>query len=210
MTLPAPGLLSHHHILIEGRDSSTNPLLLLHGSGGCEQDLLPLAAAVAANSPAIAIRGSEPWEDGFAFFRRFEDRSIDEENLVANAVSLAGFIEAACANYRFSKLPIAVGYSNGAIMSAALLLTRPGLLAGAILFRPLSPFAQYAMRPLNGVPVLMIDGEHDKRRLPGDGHRLATRLMDANACVEHHVLQTGHNISTEDRSLAEHWLKRFQ
>jgi phospholipase/carboxylesterase len=101
------------------------------------------------------------------------------ENLVTNALSLASFIEAACANYCFSRLPIAVGFSNGAIMSAALLLKRPGLFAGAILFRPLSPFAPYAMRPLNGVPVLMIDGKHDPRRLPGDGHRLATCLRDA-------------------------------
>ena len=210
MPLPAPSLLSHHHILIEGTDASANPLLLLHGSGGCEKDLLPLAADIAANSPAIAIRGSEPWDDGFAFFRRFEDRSIDEENLATNALALAGFIEAACTNYRFSKLPIAVGFSNGAIMSAALLVTRPGLLAGVILFRPLSPFAEYAMPPFNGVPVLMIDGQHDKRRLPGDGRRLATRLIDANACVEHHVLPTGHNISAEDRSLARRWLERFQ
>ena len=210
MPRPAPRLLSHHHILHEATHSSANPLLLLHGSGGCEKDLLPLAAEIAANSPAIAVRGSESWDDGFAFFRRFEDRSIDEVNLATNAVSLADFIESACANYRFSKLPIAVGFSNGAIMSAALLLTRPGLLAGAILFRPLSPFAQYAMPPLNGVPVLIIDGEHDKRRLPADGHRLATRLTDASACVEHHVLRTGHNISTEDRSLAERWLERFQ
>lgn len=210
MPIPAPRLLSHQHILIEGKDPFANPLLLLHGSGGCEKDLLPLVAEIAANSPAIAIRGSEAWDDGFAFFRRFEDRSIDEENLATNALSLAGFIEAACTNYRFSKLPIAVGFSNGAIMSAALLLMRPDLLAGAILFRSLSPFAQYAMRPLNGVPVLMIDGEHDKRRLPGDGHRLATRLVNANACVEHHVLETGHKISAEDCSIAGHWLKRFR
>jgi phospholipase/carboxylesterase len=210
MPLLASHLLSHHHILIEGSDTSANPLLLLHGSGGCEKDLLPVAEEIAASSPAIAIRGAEPWDDGFAFFRRFDDRSIDEGNLLTNAASLAGFIEASCASYRISKLPIAVGFSNGAIMSAALLLTHPGLLAGAILFRPLSPFVEYAMRPLDGVPVLIIDGEKDNRRLPGDGHRLATRLMDANACVEHHVLQTGHNISTEDRSLAAHWLKQFQ
>ena len=141
MRLPAPRSLSHRHISIEGRGSPTNPLLLLHGSGGCERDLLPLAAEIAAHSPAIAIRGAEPWDDGFAFFRRFEDRSIDEENLATNALSLAGFIEAACAHYRFSKRPIAVGFSNGAIMAAALLAMQHGLLAGAILFRPLSPFA---------------------------------------------------------------------
>jgi phospholipase/carboxylesterase len=208
MTLPARRL-SHHHIFIAGSDASANPLLLLHGSSGCEQDLLPLAAELAANSPAIGIRGAEAWEDGFAFFRRFEDRSIDEANLLTNAVSLASFIEAACSDYGFSQRPIAVGFSNGAIMAAAVLFTHPDLLAGAILFRPLSPFAQYAMRPLNGVPVLIIDGAHDKRRSPGDGHRLANRLADADARVEHHVLQTGHNISTEDRSLAQHWLKRF-
>jgi phospholipase/carboxylesterase len=210
MPIPDPHHLSHHHILIEATDPLKNPLLLLHGSGGCENDLLSLAAEIAPASPAIAIRGAEPWEDGFAFFRRFEDRSIDEENLATNALSLARFIESACADHRFSKPPIAVGFSNGAIMSAALLLTRPGLLAGAILFRPLSPFAQYAAPPLDGVPVLTIDGAHDNRRQPGDGQRVATDLVNARACVEHHVLQTGHHISHEDRSLAEHWLRRFQ
>ena len=82
---------------------------------------------------------------------------------------LADIIGAASTQYRLPTAPIAVGFSNGAIMAAALLLTRPGLLAGAILFRPLSPFRDELPARLNGTPILIIDGEKDSRRSPGDG-----------------------------------------
>jgi len=92
---------------------------------------------------------------------------------------------------------------------AALLLTRPSLLAGAVLFRPLSPFTNDLRIPLDGTPVLIIDGEKDTRRSPGDGTRLAERLIRAGASVTHHVLPVGHSITALDRDIAREWLSRI-
>jgi phospholipase/carboxylesterase len=116
------------------------------------------------------------------------------------------FIAAASSRYSLSRVPIAIGFSNGAIMAAALLLTRPGLLAGAILLRPLSPFRGDLPTPLDGVPVLIIDGEKDSRRSPGDGARLADRLSSAGAMISHHVLPVGHSITAMDREIAREWM----
>ncbi len=192
------------HIFAEGQEAAL-PLVLLHGSSGGERDLLPLAAEIAPEAPVLALRGAEAWEDGFAFFRRMADRSIDEDNLRTQAGALADFV----AGFGLTRRPVAVGFSNGAIMAAALLLLRPGLLAGAVLFRPLAPFTAGAMPALDGVPVLLIDGARDTRRAPADGLRLARRLAEAGADVAHHALETGHAVSAEDRALARGWLGRF-
>jgi phospholipase/carboxylesterase len=87
-------------------------------------------------------------------------------------------------------------------MAAALLLMRPGLLAGPILFRPLSPFRAELPTRLDGTPILIIDGEKDSRRSPGDGARLAERMICAGATVTHHVLPVGHSITPLDRGIA--------
>jgi len=120
---------------------------------------------------------------------------------------LAQFIEAACGRYGFDGRPIAIGFSNGAIMAAALLLTDPGLLAAAVLFRPLSPFTYDLPHRPDGTPVLIIDGDNDSRRSPGDGLRLAERLVRAGALVTHHALPVGHAITSEDRRIAREWLR---
>jgi phospholipase/carboxylesterase len=122
---------------------------------------------------------------------------------------LTDFIVAAGARYNFSRAPIAIGFSNGAIMVAALLLKRPGLLAGAILFRPLSPFQDDLPTRLGAAPVLIIDGEKDSRRSPGDGARLAARLARTGAMVSHHIPSVGHSITTMDREIARQWLHRL-
>lgn len=92
-------------------------------------------------------------------------------------------------------------------MAAALLTTHPGLLAGAILFRPLSPFTHEPPGRLGDTPVLIIDGAQDSRRSPGDGCRLAERLRRAGASVAHHLLPTGCAINIEDGEIAQEWLR---
>ena len=198
--------MAHVHHFIPGSDPAKPPLVLLHGSGGDEQELVPLAGDLAPGSPILVVRGGIPFDDGFAFFHRLADRSINEADIASRAVILANFIEAASTQYSLSRAPIAIGFSNGAIMAAALLLTRPGLLAGAILFRPLSPFRADLPARLDGTPILIIDGEKDSRRSPGDGLRLAERTIRAGATVTHHVLPVGHSITTLDRELAQNWL----
>ena len=129
----------HAHCFLPGTDTIGAPLVLLHGSGGNEFDLMPLASELAPKAAKLGIRGTVAIEEGYAFFHRFPDRRVDEADIEAKALVLAEFIKASCARYNFARRPIAIGFSNGAIMAAALLLAHPGLLAGAILFRPLSP-----------------------------------------------------------------------
>lgn len=194
------------HQFASGVGSSRTTLIMLHGSGGDERTLLPLAKRLAPDLSVLAIRGTVCIDGGHAFFHRFPDRSIDEADLSARVPILADFIETCQDRYGIGDRPIVVGYSNGAIMAAALLMTRPSLLRGAILLRPLSPFASDPRSDLSGVPVLVIDGAKDTRRLPGDGARLVHRLQVAGAMVTHHVLVGGHSISDEDVELARTWL----
>ncbi len=195
-----------HHVL-PGTAPLDAPLVLLHGSSGNEFDLLPLACELAPHAAHLGLRGTVALEEGYAFFHRFPDRQVDEADLEARAPGVAKFIEAACSRYSFAQPPIAVGFSNGAIMAAALVLAQPGVLAGAILFRPLSPFTRDLPHRLDGTPVLIIDGEQDSRRSPEDGLRLAERLVRAGAVVTHHVLPVGHALTAEDKRLAREWLR---
>jgi phospholipase/carboxylesterase len=199
----------HQYQLIAGTEPLRTPLLLLHGSGRTEQDMLPVATELSPTSMAVAVRGAVPWEGGFAFFRRFDDRSIDEGSVTAQARALAAFLAQISANHRFVRPPIAVGFSNGAIMAAALIMLYPHLLSGAVLFRPLSPFAADPPVSIPGTPVLITDGSDDDRRSPGDGSLLARRLAGLGASVAHHQLPVGHSITEHDRRLAREWLAPF-
>lgn len=198
------------HRLVVGA-AGRPPLVLLHGSDGHETDLMPTGQALAPGASLLGVRGAVAMESGYGFFRRLADRKIDEADLEARVPPLAGFIRSACIKYGLGESrPIAVGYSNGAIMAAALLMRDPDLLSAAILLRPLSPFAAEPTAQLEGVPVFIIDGAHDERRSPGDGRRLADRLGLAGADVKHHLLPTGHAITAEDQQLAHHWLQALQ
>jgi phospholipase/carboxylesterase len=168
---------------------------------------MPLASELAPTAAKLGIRGTVAIDEGYAFFHRFPDRRVDEADIEAKAPVLAEFIGASCARYNFARRPIAIGFSNGAIMAAALLLAHPGLLAGAILFRPLFPFTRDLPHRLGRTPVLIIDGEKDSRRLPGDGLRVADRLVRAGALVTHHMLPVGHSITAEDKRIASEWLR---
>jgi len=207
---PVPMTLSSHvHRFMPATNPIRRPLVLLHGSGGSEPDLVPLAEELAPGSSTLAIRGNVRIDEGYAFSHRFPDRSIDEADISARVPVLAKFIVTANAHYGFTKVPVVMGFSNGAIMAAALLLTRPSLVAGAILFRPLSPFRHDLPTRLYGTPVLIIDGEKDSRRSPGDGLRVAERLAHAGGTVAHHVLPVGHSITALDRQIAREWIEKF-
>lgn len=193
------------HLFIAGADPICSPLLLLHGTGGTELDLLPLARDLSPKRSVLSVRGTVAIEGGFAFFHRHPDRTIDEADITERASILANFLET-CGSHHGFAAPIAIGFSNGAIMAAALLLTRPSLLGGAILFRPLSPLSKELPAKMYATPVLIIDGQKDTRRSRDDGLRLAESLGRAGAAVTHHVLHTGHAITSEDRQVAREWL----
>lgn len=200
----------HGHCFLVGTDTTAAPLVLLHGTGGTEFDLLLLADELAPGAAKLGIRGTVAMDGGYAFFHRLPDRRVNEADLAARAPVLAGVIEASYAAYHLTRPPIAVGFSNGAIMAAALLLSHPRLLAAAVLFRPLSPFTRDLPSRLDRTPVLIIDGAKDTRRSLGDGLRLASQLDRAGALTTYRVLPVGHSITAEDAGIAREWLRALK
>ena len=194
------------HTFERGASPAVAPLLLLHGSDGSEADLLPLAHELAPGASRLALRGRVRLAGGYAHVRRFPDRRVDVADLEVAVHELASFIEASRARSALHAPPVAVAYSNGAVLAAALLLRRPGLLGGAILLRPLLPFPDDPPRPIGPTPVLVVAGEQDERRSPGDGERLAEHLRLAGAQVTSRTLPIGHAIAPEDLEVARAWL----
>jgi phospholipase/carboxylesterase len=162
-TLP----LSFIHRFEKGAEPNARPLLLLHGTGGDENDLIPLGRMIAPAAPLLSPRG-KVLENGMPrFFRRFAEGRFDEDDVRHRAQELADFIEQARTHYGIA-LPIALGYSNGANIAAALLLLRPQTLAGAILLRATLPLSQTTPVDLTGKPVLIDSGASDPRKAPRD------------------------------------------
>jgi phospholipase/carboxylesterase len=182
----------------------TPPLVLLHGSSGSETSLMDFAHSVAPGQTAFFLRGGVPWEDGYAFFQRNPDRTLDREDLDRRSSELCGFL--AFLDFEGHERPWLVGYSNGAIMAAAAVLKAPELSSGAILLRPLSPHADDDFPPLHGYPVLLLGGATDERRAPSDTPHLAEQFRRSGALVSEHLLPTGHAESHLDRYLVRAWL----
>lgn len=192
-------------LYVKPSDHSLPPLILLHGSGGTEIDMLTVAAASAPGAAAFSVRGAVTWEGGYAFFKRFPDRRINEDSLRAEAPALAAFVTDTVAHHFRSKA-ILVGFSNGAIMAAALVMLFPGLFQGAALLRPLSPFVTPPEAKLSAMPVLLVDALNDARRAVGDGIEMASQLHRLGAAVTHHSLLTDRSLTEGDLSLLKAWL----
>lgn len=185
---------------------SASPLLLLHGTGGDENDLLPLGGLIGPGRALLSPRG-QVLENGMPrFFRRLAEGVFDEDDVKRRAGDLAMFVEAASTEYKLAK-PIAVGFSNGANIAAAMLLLHPGVLAGAILIRGMVPLKNPPAADLLGTPVLLLSGSADPIIPIANATRLAAMLREANAAVTHETLHTGHGLTQNDAALAQAWLK---
>jgi phospholipase/carboxylesterase len=181
------------------------PLLLLHGTGGDESDLLPLGRMVAPGSALLSPRG-KVLEGGMPrFFRRLAEGVFDEADVRARALELADFIAEARVTYRL-EAPVALGFSNGANIAAALLWLRPEALAGAVLMRAMVPLRTAPEADLTGKPVLILSGAMDPIVPADNAARLAQQLTAAGANVTHETLPGGHGLSQADVTLAREWL----
>jgi phospholipase/carboxylesterase len=184
----------------------TRPLLLLHGTGGDENDLVRLGRAVAPGAALLSPRG-QVLEHGMPrFFRRLAEGVFDEDDVQRRAHELADFIDDARARYRIVA-PTALGYSNGANIAAALLLLRPEVLSDAILLRAMTPLSSAQPPDLAGKRVLMISGAQDSIVPAPSAVRLADLLRRGGAAVDHRVLPLGHALSNMDIKLASQSLK---
>jgi phospholipase/carboxylesterase len=199
--------LSFIHRFEPGTDAAAPLLLLLHGTGGNEDDLLPIGRMIAPQSPLLSPRG-KVLEGGMPrFFRRLAEGVFDEEDVRRRALELSDFVAEARAAYGIPA-PFALGYSNGANIAGAVLLLRPDVLAGAILLRAMVPLSHAPQADLGGKPVLIMSGATDPIIPAANAARLASMLKQAGAAVEHRTLPVGHELSQADISFARAWLEK--
>ena len=206
MDTPKQSDLSFIHRFIPGRDAGRRaPLLVLHGSGGDEHDLLPLAEQIGPGRAIVSPRGKTNEQGITRFFRRAADGAWDLDDLEQRTAELADFVRSARGAYGLPK-PVVLGYSNGANIGWSLLLREPGAFAGAILLRSMLPFDPRPLPDLSAIPVLLI-AAHDDELIPVErAGLLAALLGEAGADVTYEVLRTGHGLTGEDLKLASEWL----
>jgi len=193
------------HVLEPGTDPARPPLLLLHGTGGDEHDLIPLGRFVAPGATLISPRGAVLEHGMPRFFRRLAEGVFDEDDLRRRTDDLAGFVQEVQRRHGLAA-PVALGFSNGANIAASLLLRHPALLRGAVLLRAMVPFRTAPAARLHGTPVLLLSGAADPIVPADNSARLAAMLGDAGAAVTHRTLPTGHGLAQMDVNLAREWI----
>lgn len=183
-------------------------LLLLHGTGGNEDDLIPLGKELAPNASILSVRG-KVLENGMPrFFRRLEEGVFDIEDLKIRTDELAEFIVKSSSAYMFdSESLIAVGYSNGANIAASLLLRRPEVLAGAILFRAMVPFIPTVMPDLSKKSIILLEGLYDPIVSKAEAESLLEIFTKTQSSVTLKWQNSGHNLTQEDIVAAKNWLE---
>jgi phospholipase/carboxylesterase len=185
-------------------------LLLLHGTGGDEDSLLPLGRAIAPGAALLSPLG-KVLEQGMArFFRRSAEGVFDQKDLEARTKDLAEFVERARISYGIptGKL-VAAGFSNGANIASSLLLRFPETLVGAVLMRGMVPFVPKKAVELNRKPVLLLSGVEDPIVGTDEVAELANILRTANAEMTLHWEKAGHTLSQGDVVMAADWMRRF-
>jgi predicted esterase/catechol 2,3-dioxygenase-like lactoylglutathione lyase family enzyme len=206
-----PTALSFVHQFIPAQADHAPTLLLLHGTGGNEYDLLDLGRRLYPQAALLSPRG-QVLENGMPrFFRRLAEGVFDLDDLRRRTNDLAEFVAAASAAYGFDpKRVIAVGYSNGANIAASMLLLHPQVLSGAVLFHAMVPLVPEQLPDLHGLPVFMGAGRTDTMIAPQQTERLAQMLQQAGADVEMHWQPGGHALNQAEVRAATEWLGRFQ
>jgi phospholipase/carboxylesterase len=198
------------HIFNKGTDSTKPTFLLLHGTGGNELDLLPLAGRIDDEANVLSVRGNV-LENGMPrFFRRLAEGVFDEEDLIFRTKELNQFLDEAAEKYSFDRNNmIAIGYSNGANIAASLLFHYQNALKGAILHHPMVPRKGMILPDLSGKSVFIAAGTNDPICSPMESAELQSLLEKANADVELHWENRGHQLTMEEVEAAANWYRRI-
>lgn len=206
-TTAAPLSFTHQFIAAASEDAPT--LLLLHGTGGDEYDLLDLGRTVYPGAALLSPRGQVLEHGQARFFRRLAEGVFDLDDLRQRTHDLAAFVAAASDVYHFDpRRVIAVGYSNGANIAASLLLLHPETLAGAVLFHAMVPLVPDALPALRDVPVFLGAGRADPLIPAQQTQALAQLLQQAGAKVELRWEAGGHALVRLEVQAATDWLAR--
>ncbi|MBC8110763.1 MAG: alpha/beta hydrolase [Verrucomicrobia bacterium] len=200
--------MDFQHIWLPAADGADQALtlLLLHGTGGDENDLIPIGKMFGKHINLLSVRGKVAENGMNRFFRRFAEGIFDVADLKFRADELNTFLSEAAEKYTFNpEKIIALGYSNGANIAGGLLLQHPETLAGAILLRAMIPFEAEKNWQLNGTKILTIAGKNDPLTTSQESEKWAETLKNAGGKVTPKTLNTGHNLTQEDIQIALEW-----
>jgi predicted esterase len=205
MTAP----LDFVHVFEPATESGRPTLLMLHGTGGTEHDLLPVGRALLPGAAMLSPRGNVLERGMPRFFRRFAEGVFDLEDLQFRGRELAAFVTAASAHYGFDpSRVIAAGFSNGANIAATVLLLNPATLRAAILFSAQVTIEPDPLPNLAGVEVFMSAGRRDPIVAPENSAQLAALLEACGARVQVRWTDGGHSLGPEDVQAGADWLRR--
>ena len=201
--------LAYHHVFEPGADPAAPPLLLLHGTGGNERDLLRLGRTLSPGSALLSPRGDVSEGGARRFFARLAEGVFDPAEVAQRTQALADFLATATTHYRLDSTRLtAVGFSNGANVAATLLLLRPESLGAAILLRAMVVLDQPAAPgSLAGKRVLLENGEHDPIVPADHPPRLAALLRAGGADVTALTHIASHALVSADIAAAQQWLR---
>ncbi len=182
-------------------------LLLLHGTGGNEDDLIPLGQMLSSSASLLSPRGKVLEHGMPRFFRRLAEGVFDIDDLKFRTEELAKFVYDASSKYSFDLgKTIAVGFSNGANIAASLILMNPQMMAGAVLFRPMLPFVPKPLPDLSGKNVVILSGRYDPIVSKEQAESLFTLLKNAGSKVDMQWHAGGHELSQNDVLVAQKWI----
>lgn len=198
------------HIFKAGTNPDKPVLLLLHGTGGTENDLMPLAAHIDPEASVLSVRGNVSENGMPRFFKRLSEGVFDMEDLKVRTEELRQFIADSAEQYDFdSSNVVAVGYSNGANIAANLLFTYDDALKAAILHHPMVPNRDTELPALNGTPVFIAAGTNDPICPAQESEDLEKLLADAGAKVELHWENQGHQLTMPEVEAAKVWYSKI-
>ncbi|WP_147804033.1 alpha/beta hydrolase [Alkalicoccus halolimnae] len=187
------------HIYHEPKNGSQEVLLLLHGTGGNEEDLLPLAEMIDPDAAVLGVRGNVDENGMNRFFRRLQEGVFDEADLIFRTGELHNFIDQASQDYGFERENVtAVGYSNGANIAASLLYHYENPLKQAYLFHPMVPRRGIDLPDMKGLPVFIGAGSNDPICAPEETEELHKHLQEAGADVKLYWADQGHQLTREE------------
>lgn len=194
------------HIFRKGSDQTKPTLLLLHGTGGTEEDLLPLADMIDKGANILSVRGNVSENGMPRFFRRLAEGVFDEEDLVYRTRELNEFLDQAAEEQGFDRdNVVAIGYSNGANIAASLLFHYENALKGAVLHHPMVPRRGIDLPKLNGTPVFIAAGENDPICPAQESKDLKALLEEAGAEADIHWENQGHQLTRTEVEAAAGW-----
>ncbi|MEI5908518.1 alpha/beta hydrolase [Bacillus spongiae] len=197
------------HLFEKGKDPSKPTLLLLHGTGGNEEQLLPIAKMIDDEASILSVRGNV-LENGMPrYFRRIAEGVFDEEDLIFRTKELNHFLDESAETYEFDRdQVVAIGYSNGANIAGSLLFQEQNALKGAILHHPMVPRRGIELPDLSETSVFIGAGSNDPLCSPAESTELHSLLVRAKANVELHWEDKGHQLTMEEVEAAAIWYRK--